>query len=265
MASRAFLAGRQHRRRGIRASFGCEVQRSADRASVVGAVLLLTAAGAGNAAAASTVTAGAVADTYSRSDHPNSNYGRTNRINVMAGSATAHGFLRFDVQLPAGATVTKATLRLHAQSQGGSSGITLRAASDPTWDERTLTWNNEPAPGASVVTRRRAMRKARGSRSTRPASSKATGLINVALTTGSGSRAFDSREASSSNRPQLVVDTQTATPTPTATPTSTATATPTSTATATPDVYGHGNPLGDPDGHADADADRQRSGGHDRR
>lgn len=53
-----------------------------------------------SAARAASTNLAAAADTYDRSDRPNSNYGGSNRIIASAGSMTGHGFLRFDAQIP---------------------------------------------------------------------------------------------------------------------------------------------------------------------
>jgi hypothetical protein len=196
-----------------------EREPRATRGSLMGAVasafLLLALAGAAPASAVTSVST--AADTYTRSDRPNSNYGGAARIVAAAGSATDHAFLRFDVQLAAGTTVTKATLRLHAQSQGGSAGVSLRGVSNTTWGERALTWSNEPVLG-SVVDQETGY--AKGSWVSLDASSlvNGAGSVSMALTTGSGSGSFDSRE-SAGNRPQLVLETQVSAPMPTPTPT----------------------------------------------
>lgn len=207
---------------GSSGAIGVSEPRSA-RCRVIGAIgAAFLVLGLASAPAAHAVTNVSVAaDAYSRSDRPNNNYGGTNRIVAAAGSSTDHGFLRFDVQLAAGTTVTKATLRVHAQSQSGSTGVSLRDVSNTTWGERTLTWNNEP-PLGSVVDQ--ATGYAKGSWVSLNASSlvKGAGPVSMALTTtSSGSGSFDSHE-SAGNRPQLVLETQlspTSIPTPTPTPT----------------------------------------------
>src|SRR5215217_4993421 len=110
------------------------------------AILVVTAASVlsgAPAAYADTATIAPVADAYIRSDHRDTNYGASPRISAEAASLTRRACLRFDVQLPSGSTVTKATLRVRSLT-AGAGNVDLRGVSDNSWGERTLTFRNAP-------------------------------------------------------------------------------------------------------------------------
>jgi len=208
----------------------CGLQRAAAGRRLLGCLvaLALVSAWVGvRAAEAGAATAvGAVVDTYSRSDRPNTNYGGSGQLIAAAGGAPGQAYLRFDVVVPAGSAVSKATLRVYALSPSGSSGVALRSLSDTAWGERSLTWHTAPEFGSSTMAQ--ATGYAKGSWVSLDATSlvKGGGPVSMVLTTsGSTSRSFSSRE-SARNRPQLVIETAAATPTPTPTPTPEPTPTP---------------------------------------
>jgi hypothetical protein len=88
------------------------------------------------------------ADTYSLVQHPTTNYGTQPMILVQQGSI---GYLQFDLStLPAGAVVSKATLRLYLDTISGSGKIDAYQLGY-AWNEGTLTFNNAPPLGASAT------------------------------------------------------------------------------------------------------------------
>jgi chitodextrinase len=89
----------------------------------------------------------AVADTYSKGDEPDRNFGRSGQIRVDA-SPDMRGFLRFEIENLGGPVVT-ATLRIYANS-ANSVGIDVRGVSDDSWLETALTYHNMPVAGAVV-------------------------------------------------------------------------------------------------------------------
>jgi chitodextrinase len=89
----------------------------------------------------------AVADTYSKGDEPDRNFGRSGQIRVDA-SPDMRGFLRFEIENLGGPVVT-ATLRIYANS-ANSVGIDVRGVSDDSWGETSLTYRNMPVAGAVV-------------------------------------------------------------------------------------------------------------------
>jgi PKD repeat protein len=95
-----------------------------------------------------------VADAYTKSDKPSTNYGTATTLRVKNGgtSSTAYhqkSYLRFDVSGVAG-TVTSAKLRFYVNdpaSNGGTVYTTVNA-----WGETTITWGNQPAAGSLLAT-----------------------------------------------------------------------------------------------------------------
>jgi hypothetical protein len=167
--------------------------------ALVSALALLGNGEAG--AAQSTLTP--VADTYVRSDLPGSNFGTSTGITVD-GSPVTNGYLRFNVTVPAGEVVTKATLKLYTASSSGS-GFTVHSVASTTWGETTTTYSNAPAIGSQVSTSGSYPGHAYISVDVTPLVT-GNGLVSMAIKrTSISSNTYDSREAAS-NRPQLVVD-----------------------------------------------------------
>jgi hypothetical protein len=168
----------------------------------VSALLLGAVLFANGSAGAATSTLTPVADTYVQADQPGTNFGRSTGIRVD-GSPVTNGYLRFNVSVPAGEVVTKATLRLYTASSSGS-GFTVHAVASTTWGETTTTYSNAPAIGAQVAASGSYPGGAYVSVDVTPVV-KGSGLVSMAIRrTSTSSNTYRSREASS-NRPQLVV------------------------------------------------------------
>ena len=91
------------------------------------------------------------ADTFVSSITPNANYGASLVDAVGAGTTT---YVRFNLSgVPAGATVSKATLQLYVDSVAAPGQFDVYALSAvPTWSENTLTYNTPPPlPGMSAT------------------------------------------------------------------------------------------------------------------
>ncbi|HEV2773089.1 MAG TPA: DNRLRE domain-containing protein, partial [Thermoleophilaceae bacterium] len=154
-----------------------------------------------------TVRFPATADTHSRSDAPTRNFGRASRLVAERDTSIRRAYLRFNLVLPTDRVVTRATLRLHALSSSGRSGVRLHSIAGTRWKELGLTWRNAPRVGSIVA---KATRYSKG----RWVSLDATRLVqrgrpvSMALTAASGSRpfAFSSRNGRS-RRPSLIVET----------------------------------------------------------
>ena len=152
-----------------------------------------------------------VADAYVRADQPTTNFGRSSAMKVD-GSPVTNGFLRFDVDVPSGAQVTKATLKLYTADSSGS-GITVHGVSDNSWNESDITHDNAPDIGDKV------------GESGAYSGSSYVSIDVTSLVTGGGpvsmalkrssstANWFNSREAAS-NPPQLIVETDTPSPPP---------------------------------------------------
>jgi hypothetical protein len=207
------------------------------------------------ASSASQFTTTAVADTYTRSDSPASNYGTAARWFVQGSTGhLRHAFVKFNVAVPAGEHVAAVHLDAYADSGGASScpGPDVYGTTS-SWTETNLTWNNEPPRGPVLA------------HATCPYAAStwvdfdvttgvpaSGGTVSFRLeTTATHGLGFLSRENSAGHAPYLRVTTApdatstptptptpaptpTATPSPTLTPTLTATPTPTPTSSATP-------------------------------
>jgi 2',3'-cyclic-nucleotide 2'-phosphodiesterase (5'-nucleotidase family) len=94
-----------------------------------------------------------VADSYVGSGRPTSNYGTSTTIYIQSSSTSTYGnergWLKFDLSsIPAGATITGATLQLYNWAAAGVSlPSEVRGGNDDTWNETGITWNNQPAFG----------------------------------------------------------------------------------------------------------------------
>lgn len=152
-----------------------------------------------------------VADAHVRRDQPGANFGGSAGLRVD-GDPQTNSYLRFDVSVPEGETVTKATLRVFANQSSGS-GITVHGVADNSWQESQITWDNAPAIGASVG--------GAGGYSVNTyvevdvtALVTVTGPVSMAIKRSSSTaNTFNSRQAAS-NRPQLVVETEPGPPPP---------------------------------------------------
>ena len=116
-------------------------------ATLVALVIALAAPAAGFA---DSYTFTPVADTYTRSDLPTTNFGDGHRLTARDHPRQERNtYLRFNVEVPAGETVTGATLRMYATSDGRS--IDLHGLADDRWDEDTLVWDSAPEHTAASV------------------------------------------------------------------------------------------------------------------
>jgi hypothetical protein len=91
-----------------------------------------------------------IADVHVNSDQPSENFHDETNLRVQYGSRTMRSFLRFDVTGIDGETITAVRLRLKEGDAGSNSGahFEVREVIDG-WTETTVTWNNQPAYGAT--------------------------------------------------------------------------------------------------------------------
>ncbi|HET7047345.1 MAG TPA: DNRLRE domain-containing protein [Solirubrobacteraceae bacterium] len=187
-------------RRKVRPSGGTVSWRCA-WVSVVVVLALVVAPGA----SADLQTFGAVADSYVSSAAPLSNYGSATRFWVQGATPVMRTYVRFDVEVPAGATITGATLQLYAGSGSTLVGVQAYAVGDTSWGEDTITDANAPALG-TLLGSSRGWSTSGYKTVGLPDGYIHGGLNSIGLGTSAASgKAFFSREAGS-NPPTLVVN-----------------------------------------------------------
>lgn len=143
-----------------------------------------------------------VADAYVSAAAPTTNFGGASVLEMDA-TPTVRSYLRFNVQLPVGATVTGATLRLYSTSTSPVAGFQAYAVPNTTWGEATITYGNAPALG-SWLAASGAWSAPGWTSAVLPASAVRNGLVSMAVTTTSTYlKFFYSREGT--YRPTLTV------------------------------------------------------------
>jgi acid phosphatase type 7 len=91
-----------------------------------------------------------VADAYVDKSHASTNFGTSNTLRVD-NSPVVNSYLRFTVQGVGLRTISRVRLLVYAYS-ASSQGITVRTVVDNSWGEKTITANNAPAMGITLVT-----------------------------------------------------------------------------------------------------------------
>ena len=94
-----------------------------------------------------------VADTSVQNDLPTTNFGTNALLSVDAGSATGTGgvqrtLIRVSVSGVGARSVSGAHLKLqvaNVTNAGSVTGGSIHATTSCTWDEKTVTWNTQPA------------------------------------------------------------------------------------------------------------------------
>jgi hypothetical protein len=89
-----------------------------------------------------------VADSYVLMTHPDTNFGRSVKLQAD-GAPVARSYQRFNLQGLADPVVS-AQLYLHANS-GSSTGFQVNAVPDGSWTENGISFANAPAPGALIA------------------------------------------------------------------------------------------------------------------
>jgi hypothetical protein len=158
-----------------------------------------------------------VADTYVDSSSPATSFGTSSRL-VVDASPTRVAYLRFDLTSLTG-PVNDARLRLHVTNLSGAGspvGGSVVVVNDNSWTESATTYNNRPTSfGATVATIGAVSRNTWVEIPVTSAVSTGVPISFAVISTSSDQATYDSRQASSSVRPQLVVTTGTAPPTDT--------------------------------------------------
>ncbi|MBI9017316.1 MAG: DNRLRE domain-containing protein [Phycisphaerae bacterium] len=86
-----------------------------------------------------------VADTYTRNDNPDSNYGTETKLSITTheDGNEREGYIKFNVSVPG--PIVSANLNLYATGASTSGNVQVYSMSDTSWNELTLTYNNAPS------------------------------------------------------------------------------------------------------------------------
>lgn len=171
---------------------------------VVAAALAVVSAPQANAVDS---TFDSVADSFVNSVQPDANNGTSTEMRMR--NAIKKMYLRFNVDLPDGAGITSALLRIHATSANTcTAGADAFRAGNDTWGETNITWNNQPGTVGNLLGNDPSW--ANGTRTDIPVTTAVTGdglvsfVVQMPATCNVSSDSFfQSREAA--NDPQLVV------------------------------------------------------------
>lgn len=157
-----------------------------------------------------TLTFAPVKDAMVKAAATTTNFGTATNLQVSAQSGFAkQTFLQFNVTgIPAGATVTSATLKVVPSASYTSRPVTAHTIANTTWIESGtggITWSNKPALGASLST---VSTHNNGLATSWSVTSAVTGNGNKSFGLASsyaGDTNFHARENGASTAPELVV------------------------------------------------------------
>ena len=163
-------------------------------------LVVTTAVACTPSAKAGSATFAAVEDTYTSQANPTTAYGSAAELRASAASVERHAYVKFVVSgLPADVQSVTATLRLWAEDSTPASFAVYQVPS--TWSEDSLVWNDQPALGATLGTKRGIKKNRYNDFSI--AGVRGDGSYGLAITQrSSSSTTFHSSEATS-NPPQL--------------------------------------------------------------
>jgi acid phosphatase type 7 len=172
------------------------------RLALVAGIALIIALVPSVAAAAPTATVVPNADTYVDASAPKQRFGTG--LELLVGSApTRTAYIRFDLRTVT-SPLSRATLVVRATS-ASLSGFDVRPVTDTTWNERSMSYQNAPAVGATVAA-------SSGSVTAGPVSVDVTPIVSagrivvLALTSPSTAPLSLASRETSGTAPQLVLE-----------------------------------------------------------
>jgi hypothetical protein len=154
-----------------------------------------------------TVTLNPVADAYVRSDKQNNNYG-TAATMITDNSPIYYSYLKYNLAPYAGKTLTNAVFKVRVGADASSGTQSIYGMSDTSWTETGVKYSNRPLLGSNLVGTfvGNTTNTWKNVTATSYLSSRMGQLASFGISSSnSDSMNISSREASSSNRPQLVI------------------------------------------------------------
>lgn len=94
-----------------------------------------------------------IADSYVNSGSPNTNYVMSNKLVIGKNSGTNRAFIKIHTMpsIPAGSTITNATLSTNLYSGTSTWGTLSIYRLNSAWDSYTVTWNNHSSIGSTLL------------------------------------------------------------------------------------------------------------------
>ena len=168
--------------------------------AAAGALLAAAIGGPAAGEAALSKTYRPIADSYVRSEYPNTNFGKELDLRTD-GSPRAVSYLKFDLRNSG--PITSAVLRVRSVKDSAGVGLSVARAGTKSWSETGITYANAPAVG-TALDESGPMTEGQWVGLDVTPKVKGNEVLTLALTTTNEiSRRVDSRESAYS--PQLVV------------------------------------------------------------
>lgn len=165
---------------------------------------------------AKTLTFNTAADATIRKNSANSNYGRSQTIEID-NSPVMNGLLKFTVSGTGGLTVKGAKLRLYVEN-ASSNGGAFYGTTTNTWSESTVTWNNAPVASATPFATLGPVKDGQWVEIDASSLIKGDGTYSIRITSSSTDGVDYRTKEASSNKPQLLLSAEQASTTPTPAP-----------------------------------------------
>jgi Calcineurin-like phosphoesterase/Purple acid Phosphatase, N-terminal domain len=153
-----------------------------------------------------TTSLNAVAETYVYNGSTSTNYGAADPTLFSAGSYRA--LMKFDTSSLAGANIAGVTLKVYSTVTATNGGVAVHPEPD-TWNESTVTWNNQPTWSTQVLATSATPTSGNWVSITLPVSAiNPGGVTNLGLSYSVSGMIERIAGRTSANPPQLIVTTQ---------------------------------------------------------